>query len=116
MRLLKKRKKLLNGLEVEITPTSLKHYLRDWLKLFKQDNVRKNTFILHERNIEKHIIPYFQNMNLKELKPMMYQKFINSLTDQGYSKRTVQIIHGTMNNAMKKAVSLKKSKTILVKK
>ncbi|MGE6593050.1 tyrosine-type recombinase/integrase [Bacillus mycoides] len=101
-------KKLLNGLEVEITPTSLKHYLRDWLKLFKQDNVRKNTFILHERNIEKHLIPYFQNMNLKELKPMMYQKFINSLTDQGYSKRTVQIIHGTMNNAMKKAVSLKK--------
>ncbi|EJS70413.1 hypothetical protein ICW_01882 [Bacillus wiedmannii] len=101
-------KKLLNGLEVEITPTSLKHYLRDWLKLFKQDNVRKNTFILHERNIEKHIIPYFQNMNLKELKPMMYQKFINSLTDHGYSKRTVQIIHGTMNNAMKKAVSLKK--------
>ncbi|WP_254489217.1 tyrosine-type recombinase/integrase [Bacillus thuringiensis] len=101
-------KKLLNGLEVEITPTSLKHYLRDWLKLFKQDNVRKNTFILHERNIEKHLIPYFQNMNLKELKPMMYQKFINSLIDQGYSKRTVQIIHGTMNNAMKKAVSLKK--------
>lgn len=39
---------------------------------------------------------------------MIYQKFINSLTDQGYSKRTVQIIHGTMNNAMKKAVSLKK--------
>ena len=69
-------KKLLNGLEVEITPTSLKHYLRDWLKLFKQDNVRKNTFILHERNIEKHIIPYFQNMNLKELKPMMYQNLL----------------------------------------
>lgn len=101
-------KKLLNGLEVEITPTSLKYYLRDWLKLFKQDNVRKNTYILHDRNIEKHLIPYFKNINLKELKPMMYQKFINSLTDQGYSKRTVQIIHGTMNNAMKKAVSLKK--------
>ncbi|SDY38061.1 tyrosine-type recombinase/integrase [Bacillus sp. 166amftsu] len=101
-------KKLLNGLEVEITPTSLKYYLRDWLKLFKQDNVRKNTYILHDRNIEKHLIPYFKNINLKELKPMMYQKFINSLTDQGYSKQTVQIIHGTMNNAMKKAVSLKK--------
>lgn len=39
---------------------------------------------------------------------MMYQNFINHLTDKGYSKRTIEIIHGTMHNAMKKAVSLKK--------
>ncbi|ENQ3106007.1 tyrosine-type recombinase/integrase [Bacillus cereus] len=101
-------KKILNGLEVESTPMSLKYFLRDWLKLFKANNVRKNTYILHERNVEKHLIPYFKNINLKEIKPMMYQNFINYLTDKGYSKRTVEIIHGTMHNAMKKAVSLKK--------
>ncbi|SFI26561.1 Site-specific recombinase XerD [Bacillus sp. 71mf] len=98
----------MNGLEVESTLTSLKYYLRDWLKLFKENTVRKNTFILHERNIAKHLIPYFKNINLKEIKPMMYQNFINHLTDKGYSKRTIEIIHGTMHNAMKKAVSLKK--------
>ncbi|SFI29679.1 hypothetical protein SAMN04488574_102261 [Bacillus sp. 71mf] len=39
---------------------------------------------------------------------MMYQNFINYLTDKGYSKRTVEIIHGTMHNAMQQAVPLKK--------
>ncbi|HDX9549389.1 TPA: site-specific integrase [Bacillus thuringiensis] len=100
--------RILNGFEIENVPTSLKYFLEDWLKLYKENTVRKNTFILHKRNVEKHIIPYFKNINLKDLKPMMYQNFINHLTDQGYSKGTVKIIHRTMNNAMCKAVSLKK--------
>ena len=105
MRLLKK-KKLLNGLEVEITPTSLKHYLRDWLKLFKQDNVRKT--LLSCMNVtSKSILSLLSKHEPKRTQTNDVSKFINSLTDQGYSKRTVQIIHGTMNNAMKKAVSLK---------
>lgn len=40
----------------------------------------------------------------------MYQKFLNHLTAQGYSKRTVEIIHTTMNNALEKAVTLGKLK------
>lgn len=39
---------------------------------------------------------------LKEIKPIMYQKFINSLSI--YSRRTVEIIHGTMYSALEKAV------------
>lgn len=101
-------KRILNGFEIDNVPVSLNFYLRDWLKLFKENNVRKNTLLLHQRNVENHIIPYFKNINLHEIKPMMYQNFLNFLTDQGYSKRTVEIIHGTMHNAMKKAVSLKK--------
>ncbi|CAM4013719.1 integrase [Bacillus manliponensis] len=101
-------KKILNGLEIDDVPVSLKYFLQDWLKLFKENNVRKNTLVLHQRNIEKHIIPYFKNISLDEVKPMMYQNFLNYLTDKGYSKRTVQIVHTTMYNAMKKAVSLKK--------
>lgn len=41
---------------------------------------------------------------MKDLKPIMYQKFINSLTDQEYSKCTIEIIHSTMNGAFEKAV------------
>lgn len=33
----------------------------------------------------------------------LYQKFINHLVSQNYSKRTVEIIHGTVYGAMKKA-------------
>ncbi|MFH7833933.1 tyrosine-type recombinase/integrase [Bacillus luti] len=103
--------RILNGFEIDSVPVSLKYFLEDWLTVYKENTVRKNTFILHKRNIEKHIIPYFKNINLKDLKPMMYQNFLNHLTDQGYSKGTVKIIHRTMNNAMCKANSLKKIET-----
>lgn len=39
---------------------------------------------------------------------MLYQKFINALLDEGLSKRTVEIIHGTLYSAMKKAIQLNK--------
>lgn len=93
-----------NGLELDRTDTQLQFFLREWLLEYKKDNVRKNTYILHERNVEKHIIPYFKNIFLKDITPLRYQKFLNHLTKQGYSKRTVQIIHTTMNNAMAIAV------------
>jgi integrase len=92
----------------EQTDESLKTYLETWLAEHKKGSVRKNTFELHERNIKNHIIPYFKNILLKDIKPLMYQKFINYLHNQGYSKRTVEIIHGTMFNAYEKAITLQK--------
>lgn len=46
----------------EITPESLMTYLNAWLNEYKRGTVAKNTFQLHKRNIEKHIIPYFKNI------------------------------------------------------
>lgn len=99
--------KLKSGHEID-NNILLEHFLSDWLHEYKSGTIRKNTFELHERNIEKHIIPYFKKIPLSEIKPVMYQKFINQLSDMGYSKRTVEIIHTTMNNAMEKAVTIGK--------
>lgn len=85
---------------------TLESFLTNWLLEYKKGSVRKNTYLVHERNIKNHITPYFQSLLLKDLKPIMYQKFLNHLTDKGYSKRTVEIAHGTMYNAMSKAVIL----------
>lgn len=102
-------KDLANGLEIKNVPISLKFYLNDWLQTFKKGTVRKNTYELHERNIKNHIIPYFKDINISDIKLGMYQKFLNHLVDEkGYSKRTVEIIHGTMYNAMKKATETEK--------
>ncbi|MCM3527882.1 site-specific integrase [Cytobacillus oceanisediminis] len=92
----------------EMKDESLKSYLKNWLLEYKKGTVSKNTLELHERNIKNHILPYFKNILLKDLKPIMYQKFINHLTDKGYSKRTVEIIHGTLHNAYDKAILLGK--------
>jgi integrase len=94
----------------ELAPETLSTFLDAWLTEFKKGNVRKNTYKMHERNIEKHILPYFKNIQLVDVKPIMYQKFLNHLSNQDYSKRTVEIVHTTMNNAIEKAVILGKLK------
>lgn len=94
----------------EQTDESLKSYLETWLNEYKKGTVAKNTFELHEQNIRNHIIPYFKNILLKDIKPVMYQKFINHLAEKGYSKRTVEIVHQTMFNSFEKAVTLEKVK------
>ncbi|MFU1797500.1 tyrosine-type recombinase/integrase [Paenibacillus azoreducens] len=93
------------GMDSEI---SLINYLEMWISEYKEGTVRKNTLDIHKNNINTHITPYFHNLLLHELNPEMYQKFLNHLTKKGYSKRTVEIVHGTMHNAMEKAVTLNK--------
>lgn len=100
-------KKLLSGLEVD-NKILFKEFLREWLHRYKKPNIRKNTFLIHERSIEKHLIPHFRDINLIDLKPIMYQNFLMSLADRDYSRRTIEIIHGTFFSAMEKAVILKK--------
>lgn len=100
-------KQLLEGMEVG--DISLKHFLYFWLDEYKKENIRKNTYELHEQNIRLHILPFFQNANLKDIKPMMYQRFINHLDEKGYSRRTITIIHGTMYSAYEKAVIIGKT-------
>ncbi len=91
----------------EQTDITLKAYLHEWLHEFKKGTIRKNTFNLHEANIRNHILPHFKNVLLIKVKPIMYQKFLNGLSNQ-YSKRAVEIVHSTMYNAMNKAVTLGK--------
>jgi integrase len=94
----------------EQAPDALNTFLDAWLTEFKKGNVRKNTYLMHERNIEKHILPYFKSIRLVDVKPIMYQKFLNHLSNRDYSKRTIEIIHTTINNAFEKAVILGKLK------
>ncbi|WP_459499990.1 tyrosine-type recombinase/integrase [Bacillus sp. C1] len=90
------------------TDESLKSYLITWLNEYKKGTVAKNTLSLHNNSIENHIIPYFKNILLKDVKPTLYQKFINHLTEKGFSRRTIEIVHGTIYNAMEKAIILEK--------
>ncbi|TVX94637.1 tyrosine-type recombinase/integrase [Paenibacillus agilis] len=93
---------------IEVIDMPLKDYLASWLNDYKKGTVRKNTLLSHQNNINTHIIPYFKNILLKEIKPIMYQKFINSLLENEYSRRTVEIVHSTMHNDLEKAVTIGK--------
>ncbi len=84
----------------------LSEYLIEWLETYKKGKVGQSTYLLNKRNINQHIIPYFQNIKLADMNKIEYQKFINHLINKGYSKRTVEIIHSTMSNAIKRAIDL----------
>ncbi|SEL31855.1 tyrosine-type recombinase/integrase [Paenibacillus sp. OK003] len=92
----------------EQSDLSLKDYLNFWIDQYKKGSVRKNTLLLHQNNIKNHILPYFRNILLRDVKPIMYQNFINSISEKGPSRRTVELIHATMHNALQKAVIIGK--------
>jgi integrase len=99
-------KKLMEG--YELAPISLREFLNVWLNEYQKDIIRDSTYDQKEQNIRLHILPFFKDIKMSELKPIMYQKFINQLADQGYSKRTIEINHWIMHAAYEKAITLGK--------
>lgn len=91
---------------VQTDDMTLSAYLDAWLTGYKAGTVRKNTLEAHRYNINSHIKPYFKSIMLRGVKPIMYQAFLNQLGENGYSRRTVEMVHSTMVNAMKKAITL----------
>ncbi|WP_430108874.1 hypothetical protein [Paenibacillus sp. B1-33] len=55
-------------------------------------------------NITTHIAPYFKQIMLRDVKPDMYQIFLDKLLGKGLSKRSVEIVHTTVYGAMERAV------------
>lgn len=86
----------------------LREYLDLWLTEYKTGTVKKGTIGVHRYNIDQHIKPHFKNIRLREVKPIMYQAFLNTIGEKGYSRQTIVMVNSTMHNAMKKAVQLGK--------
>lgn len=83
---------------------TLVDFIRNWIDKYKKGVVRKNTIRQHENNLNTHIKPYFKMLMLKNLKPDMYQDFLDHCLGKGLSRRTVEIINTTVYGAMERAV------------
>lgn len=90
--------------------TLLVDFIEYWLEQYQLNRVEENTYKLHENNLKNHIKPYFQSLKLGDLTPELYQKFMNHLKAKNYSKRTMEIVHGTVYGAMKRALINKRLK------
>lgn len=77
-------------------------YMKSWLSHYIKDKLKPNTYKTYLTVINNHAIPQFRNMELKSLKPMMYQKFIDSKVEDGLSTETARRIHNAMNQAYKR--------------
>ncbi|WP_313891163.1 tyrosine-type recombinase/integrase [Psychrobacillus sp.] len=79
-------------------------YMNAWLNQYVKDKLKPNTFKSYRISLKNHAIPYFGNMELKDVKPMMYQKFIDSKLEEGLSTETTRRIHNVIYQAYKRAV------------
>lgn len=90
---------------------TLKAFLDYWLNDHKKTKIRQSTFEKLERNIKGHILPYFQEVKLSDIKPVMYQKFLDHLPEEkNLSYGTSKMNHDLLNEAFKEAVFQQKMK------
>ncbi|MCG7406733.1 site-specific integrase [Paenibacillus sp. ACRRX] len=94
-------RKVLQGYEQSDIP--LVDYLYNWVEKYKKDTVRKNTIRSHLNNIKNHIEPYFKKLYLSDLKPDMYQAFLDYCVDSNMSRRSIEIVNSTMYAALERA-------------
>ncbi|APQ59870.1 Tyrosine recombinase XerC [Paenibacillus polymyxa] len=95
-------KKIKQGYEQIDMP--LVDYIESWIINYKKGDVRKNTLKQHMNNLKTHIKPYFKQLMIKDLKPDMYQKFLDACLEKNLSRRTVEIINSTVYSALELAV------------
>jgi integrase len=95
-------RKLKLGYEQSDAP--LVDYLRSWVKNYKEGVIRSNTLKVHLNSINTHIAPYFKKLMMHDLKPDMYQAFLDHLIKEGKSRRTVEIVNSTFYSALEQAV------------
>lgn len=79
-------------------------YARDWLEQYVKDKLRPNTYKTYKTVIENHAIPYFGSILLKDIRPMMYQKFIDGLLEKNLSTETARRVHNVCFQVLKRAV------------
>lgn len=97
-----RKKKIMNGYEQGDLVFAT--FALDWLERYVKDKLRPNTYKSYKAALKLHTIPYFGGIELHEIKPMMYQKFIDSLLEKNLSTETARRIHNVCYQVFKRAV------------
>ena len=76
-------------------------YAKTWLKAYKEGKVRPSSYAILETNLNTHVLPYFSDMKLRDVKPLHIQLFIRSLSDYSKSLQTkcLLLVRGIFQSA-----------------
>lgn len=88
---------------VDITcDQTFRDYGETWLRVYKTPpKVRESSFIIYKNNLEKHLIPFFGDMKLRDIKSMHVQMFLGTLSGLSRSVQTkcLQMLRAIMRSA-----------------
>lgn len=91
------------GLVFDSESLTLEEYLSRWLRSVK-GTIRPRAYLRYEQSCRLHINPCLGSTKLHKLKPMQLQDLYRKKLDSGLAPRSVQIVHATLNKALKQAV------------
>src|SRR5918912_334311 len=80
--------------------------MRYWLQEHARHHVRPKTYEDYERTIRVHIIPALGAVPVQKLTPDQIKTFYSAKLAAGWGKRTVELCHLRLSQALKMAVEL----------
>ena len=84
--------------------TTFTKWAYQWLETYKKPDVDENTYMdTYLRNIEKHIIPYFHDKKLIDIKPLDIKRFYTK--KQNYSESTLNKFRLCLNGIFETAIN-----------
>lgn len=87
-----------------LRPASFSEAAEQWMSVFKEDAVRTITYERSYRSpFEKHVLPYFQNAYISDIKQTDIQKFFNSKSQ--YSFSYLQKMRNVLNGVFEFAIA-----------
>ncbi len=89
------------------SPIQLGSWMQEWLHLYCV-NVEATTKCNYEGQISRYLIPIIGHIPLKSLENAHIQAWVNKLSADGLSPKTIRNVYMNLNSALKKAKLLKK--------
>ena len=81
---------------------TLYDFVKTWSEVYKRPYVKDKTWETYTKNF-KHIKTYFQDLMVKDITPLYYQKKLNEFGEK-YAQETLEKFHYQIKGAMKVAV------------
>ena len=95
-----------NGQIVTLSAAKLSTWLDEWLRLYS-GNLAETTLVGYREKIRTCIVPYLGDIALNRLDAITVQEWINRLTANGASPKTVRNAYNILNPALDRAVQLR---------
>lgn len=99
-----REREMMDPTELKGSQMNLGSYLLEWLNTYVVGKRKLNTVKTYRNAIKKHIIPELGNLKLGEIKPIRYQKFLDSIIENGYATETAKRVHTPFRLALEQAV------------
>lgn len=101
------------GISLEPKRISFASWVKEWLDVYQKPTIRDSTYSYNLKRWTVHIEPYFNRIQLKDIRTEHIQKFVNEKSEKrldgkpgGYSPAMVRLLYLAIRGSLEKAVEL----------